>query len=379
MPNEYAYSKMFFERWYRPQYTTVIIAGDVDAGAGAAARREVLGRVEGGDRRRRRAIPTEPPPTGPQYVHVPWASDTLPWVTRRVSRAGVRRERQGLGGRRDARPLSFGETSDLYKKLVVTEQKVDQLQVDVPVELRSVAVHGAGAREERRPMRCTSAIRFWRPSPRPSARRHRAAAGPPRGREVEHRYSFARTIDSTERVAAVAVGVRVVQALVPDGQQLLPHARVADASRSVRRRPRKYFADRRPDRDDAVEGSAAGRHRAGAGADRRCAAPAAGAGGRRSRRRRRSRPSGRTGRRATLLDDRQVVLQKSPSPLVNVKLLFTVGLGARSGGQGRTRGADRGDDDRRGLEGDDDRSDRRSALSDRGLVRCAHRQGDDDR
>ena len=29
MPNEYAYSKMFFERWYRPQYTTVIIAGDV--------------------------------------------------------------------------------------------------------------------------------------------------------------------------------------------------------------------------------------------------------------------------------------------------------------------------------------------------------------
>src|SRR6516225_5871208 len=29
MPNEYAYSKLFFERWYRPQFTTVIIAGDV--------------------------------------------------------------------------------------------------------------------------------------------------------------------------------------------------------------------------------------------------------------------------------------------------------------------------------------------------------------
>ena len=29
MPNQYAYSKMFFERWYRPQYTTVIVAGDV--------------------------------------------------------------------------------------------------------------------------------------------------------------------------------------------------------------------------------------------------------------------------------------------------------------------------------------------------------------
>src|SRR5262245_4410912 len=29
MPNQYAYSKTFFERWYRPQYTTVIVAGDV--------------------------------------------------------------------------------------------------------------------------------------------------------------------------------------------------------------------------------------------------------------------------------------------------------------------------------------------------------------
>jgi zinc protease len=29
MPNEYAYSKVFFQRWYRPQYTTIIVAGDV--------------------------------------------------------------------------------------------------------------------------------------------------------------------------------------------------------------------------------------------------------------------------------------------------------------------------------------------------------------
>jgi zinc protease len=31
MPNEYAYSKVFFQRWYRPQYTTIIVAGDVTA------------------------------------------------------------------------------------------------------------------------------------------------------------------------------------------------------------------------------------------------------------------------------------------------------------------------------------------------------------
>jgi zinc protease len=30
MPNQYQYSKVFFDRWYRPERTTIIIAGDVD-------------------------------------------------------------------------------------------------------------------------------------------------------------------------------------------------------------------------------------------------------------------------------------------------------------------------------------------------------------
>ena len=54
MPNQYEYSKAFFERWYRPEYTTLIVAGDVDAGAGAAAGREVLGRLEARRPRTRR-------------------------------------------------------------------------------------------------------------------------------------------------------------------------------------------------------------------------------------------------------------------------------------------------------------------------------------
>src|SRR5690606_21018430 len=31
MPNQFEYSKAFFDRWYRPEYTTLIIAGDVKA------------------------------------------------------------------------------------------------------------------------------------------------------------------------------------------------------------------------------------------------------------------------------------------------------------------------------------------------------------
>jgi zinc protease len=33
MPNQFEYSKLFFQRWYRPGYTTVIVAGDVDPAA----------------------------------------------------------------------------------------------------------------------------------------------------------------------------------------------------------------------------------------------------------------------------------------------------------------------------------------------------------
>src|SRR5262249_14171193 len=31
MPNNYAYSHTFFDRWYRPENTTIIVAGDVTA------------------------------------------------------------------------------------------------------------------------------------------------------------------------------------------------------------------------------------------------------------------------------------------------------------------------------------------------------------
>src|SRR6476660_4668231 len=76
MPNEYAYSKVFFERWYRPQYTTVIIAGDVSPDRVLP----LVGKYWGGWKAGAGApptIPAEPPPAGPQYVHVPWTSDTL--------------------------------------------------------------------------------------------------------------------------------------------------------------------------------------------------------------------------------------------------------------------------------------------------------------
>ena len=124
MPNQYEYAKTFFSRWYRPERTTIIVAGDVEP-------ERVIPLVEKywGDWERGTFsvdIPQEPAHKGPVYAHVPWTSPTLPWVT--VGFHGPSFFQTADQAAVDAMlDLSFGSTSDIYKRLVEQEQKVDQL------------------------------------------------------------------------------------------------------------------------------------------------------------------------------------------------------------------------------------------------------------
>src|SRR4029079_9800796 len=79
MPNQYEYSKEFFRRWYRPEYTTMVVAGDVKADEVLALVDEYCSKLTRGDYKI--TIPQEPPATKPVYANVPWSSPTLPWVT----------------------------------------------------------------------------------------------------------------------------------------------------------------------------------------------------------------------------------------------------------------------------------------------------------
>ncbi|MGZ8868284.1 MAG: M16 family metallopeptidase, partial [Thermoanaerobaculia bacterium] len=124
MPNQFAYSKVFFDRWYRPERTTLIVAGDVDPA-------KVIPLVEkywGGWKRGtfNVEIPQEAEHKGPVYAHVPWNSPTLPWVTVAFHGPSIFdwTDNAALDVLLD---LEFGQTSDLYKRLVEEEQKVDQL------------------------------------------------------------------------------------------------------------------------------------------------------------------------------------------------------------------------------------------------------------
>ena len=199
MPNEYAYSKVFFERWYRPQYTTVIVAGDVTA-------QQVLPLMEkywGGWKSGGAApvtIPPEPAPKGPMYAHVPWTSPTLPYVSVAFPSPAFVETSKDSAAMDILGALYFGPTSDLYKRLVVSEQKVDELDTDVPASV-DPSLFTVLARVKKRPTPCMSAIRFSRPL----RRRGRHVYPRPRWRTRSPTSAMLsrRTLDSTERIAVV--------------------------------------------------------------------------------------------------------------------------------------------------------------------------------
>lgn len=124
MPNQYAYSKVFFDRWYRPQFTTLIVAGDVDPAATFALAEKYWGKWQPG--KAQAPVPAEPPATGAVYKHVEWPSPTLPYVMvalRAPAFSEINKEHAALNM---LMSLSFGPTSALNKRLQQDEQKVDQ-------------------------------------------------------------------------------------------------------------------------------------------------------------------------------------------------------------------------------------------------------------
>lgn len=128
MPNQFAYSKEFFKRWYRPDNVAVVIVGDVEAKQAFALTEKYFGGWKS-PKVTVPAIPAEPVPTaGFKDVHVSWASPTSPmvWVGFRTDAKFSTKDKssaalQFLGD------IGFGSESALYERLVVREQKVTEL------------------------------------------------------------------------------------------------------------------------------------------------------------------------------------------------------------------------------------------------------------
>ena len=79
MPNQFEYSREFFNRWYRPEYTSILITGDVEPKQTIELVNEYWGDWKKGSYTN--IIPQEVLANKPVITHLDWETPTLPWVT----------------------------------------------------------------------------------------------------------------------------------------------------------------------------------------------------------------------------------------------------------------------------------------------------------
>jgi zinc protease len=197
MPNQFQYAQEFFRRWYRPEYTTVIVAGDV-------VPEEVFPLVEKywGDWKPgtyKVDIPAEPPSRGPVYAHVAWPTPTLPWVTVAFHGPAFSETSKDYVAMDLLMDLTFGPTSELYKRLVEDEQKVDQFFPYYPGTADpQLATAGARVKDPKDAVyvrdQILKAFAEAREKPIPAQRLADAKSNA--------RYGFVRAQDNTDSIAA---------------------------------------------------------------------------------------------------------------------------------------------------------------------------------
>jgi zinc protease len=120
-PNQYEYSLEFFKRYYRPEYSTIVVVGDVTQAQALALTKKYWSDWQKGNYVPQ--IPKEPEQTEPRTAHVDWPSPTLPWVVvgfRGPAYSDTSKDKAALDL---LATIAFGENSDLYQRLVIKEQK----------------------------------------------------------------------------------------------------------------------------------------------------------------------------------------------------------------------------------------------------------------
>jgi len=125
MPEQYAYSKTFLSRFYRPENCVVMVVGDFDRQATLARIAKEYGAWSRGYVAP--AVPEEPPQRGTRRVDVPFDGQTLPILALMWKGERFLPDDPTMVAAKHVGELALGETSPLYKKLVLEEQRLEAL------------------------------------------------------------------------------------------------------------------------------------------------------------------------------------------------------------------------------------------------------------
>jgi zinc protease len=121
MPNQYGYSKKFFERYYRPEYNTILVVGDVTPEQVNALSEKYFGKWERGSYVSE--VPVEPEQTETRYTHL--QNGSIPaYLSMSYKGPAFNDSEIDMPALDVLASIVFSSTSDLSKKLVIDEQKV---------------------------------------------------------------------------------------------------------------------------------------------------------------------------------------------------------------------------------------------------------------
>ncbi|MDQ2747695.1 MAG: insulinase family protein [Acidobacteriota bacterium] len=120
-PNQYAYAFQFFNRFYRPENTTIIVVGDINQASVLTMIKKYYGDWKRGDYKQ--TIPVEPAQTEARSKHIEWASQTLPIVQVAYRAPAFSETAKDKAALDLLGIIAFGGNSEIFQKLVRNEQK----------------------------------------------------------------------------------------------------------------------------------------------------------------------------------------------------------------------------------------------------------------
>ena len=125
MPKELAYSRQFFDRYYRPENVILLVVGDADPEKVFRLVEKHYGEWKPGTKHP--AVPAEPPQKKEKRAALTWKGATLPMLLEGYHTPAFSTTNVDVPTLDVLAELLFSERAPLYKRLVIKEQKVETL------------------------------------------------------------------------------------------------------------------------------------------------------------------------------------------------------------------------------------------------------------
>ena len=125
MPKELAYSRQFFDRYYRPENVIILVVGDAEPDNVFKLVETAYGDWKRGGKHP--AVPVEPPQKQEKRAALTWKGPTLPLLIEGYHAPGFSTTNVDVPTLDVLAELLFAERAPLYKQLVIKEQKVETL------------------------------------------------------------------------------------------------------------------------------------------------------------------------------------------------------------------------------------------------------------